>query len=154
MTFYDKRFPQLGKATSKTALTTTMISGSSAAGEPLPPHFQFQTSAQTAEAGYIRIECIRRSIGDGTDEQQAMALLIQEHNAMACAALSLAGYNGDIMKLELKPAASSTSVVTVAHSQDRIELLSQAKSHGNIFSATGGDHLTSNDMFKSITLTK
>ena len=336
VTFYDKRFPQLGKATSKTALTTTMISGSSAAGEPLPPHFQFQTSAQTAEAEYIRIECIRymldvraqfghdteqsfpislglnskggmdvdefyeyivksimrlypdaaptagkwvvikcdggpgrlneellaylrfhgyllypgvpnttavtqetdqsygpfqsklrtnlealiderlhaekattlapwivglvvfggedpetgcvvgsafqegfnipqnlnawakvgavpltraclqnpkvrRSIGDGTDEQQAMALLIQEHNAMACAALSLAGYNGDIFKLELKPAAS-TSVVTVAHSQDRIELLSQAKSHGNIYAATGGDHLTSNDMFKSIAL--
>jgi hypothetical protein len=94
---------------------------------------------------------VRRSIGDGTDEQQAMALLIQEHNAMACTALSLAGYNGDIMKLELKPAAS-TSVVTVAHSQVRIELLSQAKSHGNIYAATGGDHLTNNDMFKCIAL--
>ena len=57
----------------------------------------------------------------------------------------------DIMKLKLKPAAS-TSVVTIAHSQDRIELLSQAKSHGNIYAATGGDHLTSNDMFKSIAL--
>ena len=35
-----------------------MISGSSAAGEPLPPHFQFQTSAQTAEAEAIRIETV------------------------------------------------------------------------------------------------
>ena len=42
VTFYDKRFPQLGKATSKTALTTTMISGSSAAGEPLPPTSNFK----------------------------------------------------------------------------------------------------------------
>jgi hypothetical protein len=36
-----------------------MISGSTAAGELLPPHFQFQTSAQTAEAEAIRIETIR-----------------------------------------------------------------------------------------------
>ena len=39
VTYYDKRFPQLGKATSKTALVTTMKSGSNAAGEPLAPHF-------------------------------------------------------------------------------------------------------------------
>ena len=44
------RFPQLGKATSKSALTTTMIGGSNAAGEPIPPHFHFQTSAQTPDA--------------------------------------------------------------------------------------------------------
>ncbi len=59
VTYYDVRFPQLGKATSKSALTTTMISGSTAAGEPLPPYFQFQTTAQTAEAEAIRIETIR-----------------------------------------------------------------------------------------------
>ena len=38
------------------------------------------------------------------------------------------------------------------NSQARIDLLSQAKSHGNIYAVTGGDHLTSNDMFKSIAL--
>jgi hypothetical protein len=59
VTYYDVHFPQLGKATLKSALTTTMISGSTAAGEPLPPHFQFQTSAQTAKAEAIRIETIR-----------------------------------------------------------------------------------------------
>jgi hypothetical protein len=51
VTFYDKRFPQLGKSTSKSALTTTMISGSSVSGEPIPPHFQFQTAAQTGHGG-------------------------------------------------------------------------------------------------------
>ncbi len=60
-------------------------------------------------------------------------------------------YNGDVMKLTLKPAAS-TRVVTVAHSQDRVELLSQAKTHSNIYAATGEDHSTSNDIFKGITL--
>jgi hypothetical protein len=94
---------------------------------------------------------VRRSIGDGTNEQQATALLIQEQNTMACTALTLAGYDDDVMKLTLKPTAS-TQVITVAHSQARIELLSQAKSHGNIYAATGRDHLTSNNMFKSIAL--
>jgi len=57
--YYDARFSQLGKATSKSALTTTMIGGSNAAGEPIPPHFQFQMSAQTPDAEALRIECIR-----------------------------------------------------------------------------------------------
>ena len=59
VTYYDVRFPQLGKATSKPALLTTMISGSSAVGEAIPPHFQFQTSATSAEGKAIQIEMIR-----------------------------------------------------------------------------------------------
>ncbi len=52
--------------------------------------------------------------------------------------LTMVGYNaGDMMKLTLKPAAS-TRVVTVAHLQDWVKLLSQAKTHGNIYAATGG----------------
>jgi hypothetical protein len=40
---YDPRFPMVGKATSKSSLSTTMIGGSTAAGEALPPHIQFAT---------------------------------------------------------------------------------------------------------------
>jgi hypothetical protein len=50
VTYYDVCFPQLGKATSKSALSTTMMTGSSAAGEAIPPHFQGEA---------IRIEMIR-----------------------------------------------------------------------------------------------
>ena len=42
--------------------------------------------------------------------------------------------------------------VTVPHTQEQIDLLSEAKTHGQIFAATGGDHLTSNDIFKGLTL--
>jgi hypothetical protein len=52
-TYYNVCFPQLGKGTSKSALMTTMIRGSTAVGEPLPPHFQFQMSTQTAKAKAI-----------------------------------------------------------------------------------------------------
>jgi len=49
VTFFHPMFPQLGKGSSKSSLTTTMIGGSTAAGEALPPHFQFQTTAQTGD---------------------------------------------------------------------------------------------------------
>jgi hypothetical protein len=46
---YNPRFPQLGRATTKSALTTTMITGSNAAGDPIPPHLQYQTKAKSTE---------------------------------------------------------------------------------------------------------
>jgi hypothetical protein len=56
--FQDPRLPQVGKATSKTSQTTTMVTRSNAWGEALPPHFQFMTNAQTDEEKQIRSECI------------------------------------------------------------------------------------------------
>ncbi len=94
---------------------------------------------------------VRRSIGDEDDDQQALVHLIVEHNVIACNALSLEGYDGDMMKVTLKP-VNRTTVVTVPHSQERIDLLRQAKTHGSIFTATGGVHLTANDIFKGIVL--
>jgi hypothetical protein len=47
MVLYDPQLPLVGKATSKSVLTTTMIMGSTAAREALPPHLQFQTKAKT-----------------------------------------------------------------------------------------------------------
>jgi hypothetical protein len=75
-------------------------------------------------------------ISNGTNEQQATVLLIAEHNAIACMVLTLASYSGYIKKLTLKPTAS-TRVVTIVHFQAQIELLSQAKTHGNIQAAMG-----------------
>ncbi|KAL7551138.1 hypothetical protein ACHAWF_014338 [Thalassiosira exigua] len=46
---YDPNLPRLGNPTSKTAKTTTMITGSNALGEALPPHFQFQAKTKTKE---------------------------------------------------------------------------------------------------------
>jgi len=91
---------------------------------------------------------VRRSIGDGDADQQALVHLIVEHNTIACYALSLEGYNGDVMRVTLKP-IERTTVITAAHTQERIELLSQAKAHGSIFLTTGGVHLTAKDIFKS-----
>ena len=78
---------------------------------------------------------VRRSIGDGGDDQQALVHLIVEHNTIACYVLLLEGYNGDVMRVTLKP-IERTTAITAANTQESIELLSQAKTHGSIFSAT------------------
>ncbi len=59
--------------------------------------------------------------------------------------------DGNMMKITLKPIECMT-VVTLPHTQNQIKLLSQAKSDGNIFAATGGVHLTVNDIFNRIML--
>jgi hypothetical protein len=72
--FYDPGLPMTGRSTSKTALTATMITGSTAAGEALPPHFQFPTKAQSEETMKINIEALKHAhtiIGKfGCDEER------------------------------------------------------------------------------------
>jgi hypothetical protein len=46
---------------------------------------------------------VRRTIGDGTDDQQAAMLLIIKHYVIAGSTITLEGYNGNIMKIALKP---------------------------------------------------
>ena len=58
VTFYNPNLPRTGRATSKSGKTTTMITGSTAAGEALPPHFQFQTAAQSDDTMRLRNEMI------------------------------------------------------------------------------------------------
>ncbi len=57
--FYSPYLPNLDKATIKNSATTTMIAGSTAAGEPIPPHFQFQTRAQSVETQSVNINLVR-----------------------------------------------------------------------------------------------
>ena len=57
--FYSPYLPNLGKATITNSATTTMIAGSTAAGEPIPPHFQFQTRAQSVETQSVNINLVR-----------------------------------------------------------------------------------------------
>jgi hypothetical protein len=56
------------------------------------------------------------------------------------------------MRVTLKP-IERTTAITAANTQERIELLSQAKTHGSIFSATGGVHSSNGERhFLSIAL--
>ncbi len=54
--FYDPRFPVVGKATCKTSLTSTLITGSTAAGEAFQPHIQYVTKAKTLEMMQLNVD--------------------------------------------------------------------------------------------------
>ena len=49
-------------------------------------------------------------------------------------------YDSDVFKARIKEVRKHT--VTVRHSQERIDAISQATTHGNLFHPTGGGHLT------------
>jgi hypothetical protein len=49
---YDPRFPVVGMRTCKLSLTTTMITGSSAAGDPIPPHLQFMSKSTSSDSRF------------------------------------------------------------------------------------------------------
>ena len=56
--FYCPSFPHTGRDTGKSSMTTTLITGSAAAREAIPTHFQFLTKAQTAETEKLRVELV------------------------------------------------------------------------------------------------
>jgi hypothetical protein len=53
---YFPRFPVVGKGTCKTSLTSTLITGSTAAGEAFPPHIQYMTKAKTPEIMRLHVD--------------------------------------------------------------------------------------------------
>ena len=55
VTFYSHNLPNLGKSTIKSSVSTTMIAGSTAAGEAIPPHFQFSTTSKSEETQRIHV---------------------------------------------------------------------------------------------------
>ncbi len=59
VTFYDGSLPVHGLQTSKISQSTTLITGSTAAGEVLPPHFQFSTTAKTEERERVCLETVK-----------------------------------------------------------------------------------------------
>jgi hypothetical protein len=53
---YDPRFPVVGKATCKNSLTSTLITGGTAAGEAFLPHIQYVTKAKTPETMRLDVD--------------------------------------------------------------------------------------------------
>ena len=89
---------------------------------------------------------VRRSLGDGSDEYQQMLLNIQTANDVSTNALNTGGYNGNVMRREIL-AIPTTEQITEEHSAERLQLLAKSNTHGKLFTATGGGHLTSDDIF-------
>jgi hypothetical protein len=83
MTFFSPTIAGGGTSVNKSGYSFTVICGSTAAGEPLPPHFQLKTLAQSAEQERISVDWIVNSkniVGKfGHEEQREFPLLADEH---------------------------------------------------------------------------
>ncbi len=59
MTFYYGSLPVHGFIAKKTSQSTTLITGSTAAGEVLHPHFQFSTTAKSEVHAQVHLETVK-----------------------------------------------------------------------------------------------
>ena len=93
-------------------------------------------------------EKVRKSIGDGNEEWERGLRELQNANDLATFLLTRGGYNGDLLKAELK-ATDEPRVLTRPHTKERVELLAKATTQGTKWMATGGSHLMTEDFFIS-----
>ena len=89
---------------------------------------------------------VRRSIGNGLEEEQLMYRLIQEANDVATFTLTMCGYDGTALAQTLKPHEEMRQLME-EHSLERQLLLKHATTHGKKFTVLGGQPLTTDDMF-------
>ena len=84
-------------------------------------------------------------LGNNDDATNTAMLHIQESNNVSTHFLSRIGYNGEVFKNTIKKVNRKS--VTVRHSMERIAKIQKATTQGNLFHATGGGHLTDDDIF-------
>jgi hypothetical protein len=91
---------------------------------------------------------VRKSI-DVNKEYALLVNLVQEVNEYAVYLLTEAGYNWSALQalVAIKPTKRRTAPITERMSQERIEFLARANTHGKKFFATGGSHVCSDDFF-------
>ena len=91
---------------------------------------------------------VSRAIGEGDDEYGVLLRSIQEANEYAVYALIEGGYNGCALQALLKavPEAYIMTAITERHSNERIQLLAKANTHGKEFYATDGSHVCSDSL--------
>ena len=90
---------------------------------------------------------VRRSMGDGSEEEQLMYRLIQEANDVATFTLTMCGYDGTVLAQQIMPRKEITTQLTEEHSLERQLLLKNATTHGKKFTVLGGQPLTTDDLF-------
>ncbi len=84
---------------------------------------------------------VLKSVGDGDEGFNQMMLSIQDANDLATHALTEAGYGGEYLTGSMLM-VNGPKIITERYSKERVELLAKAKTHGQKFIATGGEHLT------------
>ena len=90
-----------------------------------------------------------------TDSEAQLLIQLQQTNNVCCSILNSKGFDGYQLKLNAPLVVKKkTLVVTRPQTKERLDAIIEAKGAGGMFHATGGEHLNSDDYFKSRTLIK
>ena len=175
--YINQTLPQLGKSSAKSNITTTLITGSSAAGEALPPHFQFSTKAKSVDTMKMRRETViymhdvRGKFGNEENKIWPVTLGMNEkggmdddefekyiHTSIVPLYPDVSNTKGKrvLIKIDSGPGRTNPDLLaslrtmgtlTVPHSQERVEAIMHCKTHGQSFMATGGMPITADETF-------
>ena len=92
------------------------------------------------------------TINSTIDPQGSKFFLLEESNHNACDFLSSLGYDGSQLRLSAPRCGAKKYDLTQPQSKERVDLLRKAKTAGQIFHVTHGEHLNSTDFFKSMAI--
>ena len=94
---------------------------------------------------------VLRSSSDTSNDIAKLCWSVQNANELAVHALTQAGYDGQLLKATFKKKLKEEDhQITLPNTQARWEALAQARGHGGWFHATGGMHVTPDDLFISM----
>ncbi len=93
-----------------------------------------------------------REVGDvdADDDKDCLCWKVRTANTLAVDALVRAGYDGELLRATLKPKEMEERPLTQPGTKERQQLLPRAKNAGQRHMATGGCHLTHDNMLISI----
>eukprot|EP00804_Cyclotella_cryptica_P021850 CCRYP_000824-RA/>CCRYP_000824-RA protein AED:0.27 eAED:0.34 QI:0/0/0/1/0/0/5/0/237 len=86
---------------------------------------------------------IPRKMGDAKDAANNTMRHTQTTNDLSRYFLKEHGFNSDVLKVSIKRLKNNNS-------QERIDAISKATTHGNLFHETGGGHLSDHDVFLAL----
>lgn len=89
------------------------------------------------------------TVNNNIDPQGSKLLLLEQSNHNACDFLTSLGYDGGCLLLTAPRRGAKNYDITQPLSKERVELLRKAKSAGQLFAVTHGEHLNSADFFKA-----
>ena len=92
---------------------------------------------------------VDETINNNIDPQGSKLLQLQQSNHNACDFLTSLGYDGGRLRLSAPRRGAKKYELTQPQSKERVELLRKAKSAGQLFAVTHGEHLNSTDFFKA-----
>ena len=139
VSFFDPNIPQTGKTVSKSSVTYTLICGSSAAGEALPPHFQFSTTAKTEDRQKLKLDVVafmqktRGTWGFESEQLMPVTMGMNEKGGMDDAELAKYLFNSIVPlypDAEDKPGKRVLIKVDCGPGRKNIEMLAELRARG------------------------